>query len=134
MILDTSAVTAILCGEPDTDRYIAAIEEADRLAIGAPTLVECGIVAQAKLGEHGPADLDNFLRRLHVEVVPFGEYEASVARYAFHAFGKGRHSAGLNFGDCLSYAMAGTYNDVLLYKGDDFSRTPVRSALNRSDE
>jgi len=131
LILDTSAVVAILCGEPDTERYVAAIEDADRLAIGAPTLVECAIVAQAKLGEHGPADLDHFLRRLHVDVVPFGEDEASVARYAFHAFGKGRHPAGLNFGDCLSYAIAGTSNDTLLFKGEDFSKTPIRAAVER---
>lgn len=131
MILDTSAVIAILCSEPDAERYLVAFEEADRLAIGAPTLVECGIVAQAKLGEYGPADLDNFLRRLHIDVLPFGEHEASVARYAFHAFGTGRHMAGLNFGDCLSYAMSGTYNDALLYKGGDFSQTPIPSALER---
>ena len=130
MILDTSAVIAILCGEPESDHYLSAIEEADPLAIGAPTLVECGIVVHAKLGEHGPADLDHFLRRLHVDVLPFGENEASVARYIFHDFGKGRHPAGLNFGDCLSYAMAATYNDTLLYKGDDFSQTPISSALD----
>ena len=130
MILDTSAVIAILCGEPDSGRYVAAIENADRLAIGAPTLVECGIVAQAKLGEHGPQDLDHFIRRLHVDVLPFGENEAANARYVFHLFGKGRHPAALNFGDCLSYAMTGAYNDALLYKGDDFSQTPVHSALD----
>ncbi len=130
MILDTSAIIAILCNEPDNGRYLAAIQDADRLAIGAPTLVECGIVALAKLGENGPTDLDHFIRRLHVDVLPFGENEASIARYVFGAFGKGRHSAGLNFGDCLSYAVTGAYNDALLYKGDDFSQTPIHSALD----
>ncbi len=129
MILDTSAIIAILCGEPDAERYLAAMQNADRLAVGAPTLVEAGIVAHAKLGDDGPADLEHFLRRLHVDVLPFGETEASIARHAFRAYGKGRHPARLNFGDCLSYAMAAACNEPLLYQGEDFSRTPLRSAL-----
>ena len=113
--------------QPDTDRHLFAIEQADRLAIERHRR-RVRHRGTAKPGEQAPADLDNFSDASTSDTL-FGEHEASVAR-AFHAFGKGRHAAGLNFGDCLSYAVSGTYNDVLLYKGDDFSQTPIPSALD----
>ena len=129
MVLDTSAIIAILRNEPDADVYRAAIERAEIIRIGAPTLLECEIVARHVLGDDGSTDLDNFLIALDVRVEPFGQREADYARYAYRHFGKGRHSAGLNFGDCLTYATAVAQNDALLFKGADFAQTNVTSAL-----
>jgi ribonuclease VapC len=131
MVLDTSAIIAILRDEPDAGVYREAIERAEDLRIGAPTLVECEIVARQALGDDGSTDLDNFIAALDVRVEPFGQREANYARYAYRHFGKGRHPAGLNFGDCLTYATAVAQNEPLLFKGDDFARTNITSALNR---
>lgn len=128
MVLDTSAVIAILRNEPDAHIYRDAIERADSVRIGAPTLVECDIVARAALGEDGAMDLSNFLMMLDVQVEPFGRLEADYATYAYRHFGKGRHKAGLNFGDCLSFATATSRNEPLLFKGEDFSQTDIHSA------
>jgi ribonuclease VapC len=129
MILDTSAVIAILRNEADADVYRKAIEGAESIRIGAPTLLECEIVARAALGENGSTDLDNFLVALDVQIESFGAREAHYARYAYRHFGKGRHAAGLNFGDCLTYATAVAQNEPLLFKGDDFAQTNITSAL-----
>jgi ribonuclease VapC len=132
MVLDTSAVIAILRDEADADVYREAIERAASLRIGAPTLLECEIVARAALGgDDGSTDLDNFLIALDVHVEPFGQREADYARYAYRHFGKGRHPAGLNFGDCLTYATAVANNEPLLFKGDDFAQTNITSALKK---
>jgi ribonuclease VapC len=129
MVLDTSAIIAILREEADADVFRAAIGRAESLCIGAPTLLECEIVARAALGDDGSADLDHFLIALDVRVEPFGRLEADYARYAYRRFGKGRHPAGLNFGDCLTYATAIAQNEPLLFKGDDFAQTNVTNAL-----
>jgi len=131
MVLDTSAIIAILRDEPDAHVYREAIERAESLRIGAPTLVECEVVVRQALGDDGSTDLDNFVVALDVRVEPFGPLEANYARYAYRHFGKGRHSAGLNFGDCLTYATAVAQNEPLLFKGDDFAQTNITSALNR---
>lgn len=130
MVLDTSAIIAILRNEDDADVYRDAIECADGLRIGAPTLLECEIVARGALGDDGSTDLDNFLIALDVHVEPFGRREADYARYAYRHFGKGRHPAGLNFGDCLTYATAVAQNEPLLFKGDDFPQTNITNALH----
>jgi len=129
MVLDTSAIIAILRSESDAGVYREAIERAESLRIGAPTLLECEIVARAALGDDGSTDLDNFLIALDVQVEPFGRREADYARYAYRHFGKGRHLAGLNFGDCLTYATAVAQNEPLLFKGEDFAQTNITSAL-----
>jgi ribonuclease VapC len=129
MVLDTSAIIAILRDEADADVYREAIERAESLRIGAPTLLECEIVARGALGDDGSTDLDNFLIALDVHVEPFGRLEADHARYAYRRFGKGRHPAGLNFGDCLTFATAIAQNEPLLFKGDDFAQTNVTNAL-----
>ena len=131
MVLDTSAIIAILRNEADADGYREAIERADTLRIGAPTLLECEIVARAALGDEGSTDLDNFLIALDVHVEPFGRLEADYARHAYRRFGKGRHPAGLNFGDCLTFATAVAHNEPLLFKGGDFAQTNITSALIR---
>jgi ribonuclease VapC len=130
MVLDTSAIIAILRDENDAGVYREAIERAGRLHVGAPTLLECEIVARAALGDDGSTDLDNFLIALDVHVEPFGRLEADYARHAYRRFGKGRHPAGLNFGDCLTYATAAARNEPLLFKGDDFAQTDITSALD----
>ena len=131
MVLDTSAIIAILRNEADADVYRGAIERAESLRIGAPTLLECEIVVRQALGDGGSTDLDNFLTALDVHVEPFGRREAEYARYAYRHFGKGRHPAGLNFGDCLTYATAVAQNEPLLFKGDDFSQTNISNASNQ---
>ena len=130
MVLDTSAIIAILRNESDADVYREAVERAETLRIGAPTLLECEIVARAALGDDGSTDLDNFLIALEVRVEPFGPREADYARYAYRNFGKGRHPAGLNFGDCLTFATAVAQNEPLLFKGNDFPQTNIANALN----
>jgi ribonuclease VapC len=129
MVLDTSAIIAILRDEADAGVYREAIERADRLSIGAPTLLECEIVARIALGDNGSTDLDNFLTALDVQVEPFGRLEADYARYAYRHFGKGRHPAGLNFGDCLTFAIAVAKNEPLLFQGENFAQTNVSNAL-----
>jgi ribonuclease VapC len=131
MVLDTSAIIAILRNEADADVYRGAIERTENLRIGAPTLLECEIVVRQALGDGGSTDLDNFLIALDVHVEPFGRREAEYARYAYRHFGKGRHPAGLNFGDCLTYATAVAHNEPLLFKGDDFSQTNISNASNQ---
>ena len=130
MVLDTSAIIAILRDEEDAAVYREAIERADHLRIGAPTLLECEIVARGALGDDGSTDLDSFLIALDVHVEPFGRREADYARYAYRQFGKGRHPAGLNFGDCLTYATAIANNEPLLFKGAEFTQTNVTNALS----
>jgi ribonuclease VapC len=130
MVLDTSAIIAILRDEPDAAIYRAAIEGAETLRIGAPTLIECEIVARQALGDDGSTDLDNFLMALDVHIEPFGRREADYARHAYRRFGKGRHPAGLNFGDCLTYATAVAQNEPLLFKGDDFPHTDITNAIH----
>lgn len=126
MILDSSAVVAILVREPDFERLL------DRLTpgagIGAPTLVEIGIVVTRKLGSHGRTSLAGFLQESEVVTVPFTDDHWRVGLDAFLRFGKGRHPAALNFGDCLTYATARLAGEPLLCRGEDFARTDLALA------
>lgn len=127
MTLDTSALVAILFSEPDYPGLVDCILEADRVRIGAPTLVETAIVFAGRRG--GPQGaVEELVRELGVTVVPFGESEWRIAAAAFRRFGRGRHKARLNFGDCLAYAAAAAADDSLLFVGDDFRHTDVRAA------
>jgi len=128
MILDTSAVVALLLNEPEASEFLTLVQAADSVAIGAPTLLECEMVLAKILGAEGLVRIDEFLRVLGVEILPFGERELAVARTAFRSYGKGRGRAGLNLGDCFSYAIALTRDEPLLFKGRDFSQTDVRAA------
>jgi ribonuclease VapC len=129
MIVDSSAVLAILFDEPDAARYAQAIADADACFISAANFVEVGIVVEAQTGHRGGRALDAFLRRAGVTIAPVSEEQAHVARQAYADFGKGRHRAGLNFGDCFSYALSKTSGQPLLFKGNDFGRTDVVRAL-----
>jgi ribonuclease VapC len=128
MILDTSAVIAVLQNEESAPRLVAAMEDAPVKRMSAATVVETGIILQARYGDHGERELDLFVQRAHVEVVPVTEEHAEYARSAYRRFGKGRDAAGLNFGDCFAYALARALDKPLLFVGDDFARTDVRVA------
>lgn len=128
MIIDTSALLSILRVEPDARRIVNAIKSSDRRTISAATLVEAGIVAEGRAGEQGARDLDAVLARLRVDVAPLTESQAMHARRAFRRFGKGRHPARLNLGDCFAYALAKATGEPLLFTGDDFSKTDIEVA------
>lgn len=128
MILDTSAVIAILRSEPASDRLLAAMLGAHERRISTATVLETCIVMHARYGDAGEREVDVFLQRLRVDVVPFTADHLHLARSAYRRFGKGRHPAALNFGDCLSYALAVALDEPLLFTGDDFRRTDVRPA------
>lgn len=128
MVVDTSALIAYLRGESGSDRLEAALLAADSLWLSAASLVEAGIVVEGSRGEDGGRKLDLLLHRLSIQVVPVTADHAEFARSAFRRFGKGRHPAGLNFGDCFSYALARALDEPLLFVGNDFSRTDVAVA------
>lgn len=125
MVLDTSAILAILLDEPERRAFNEAIEAAESRALSAATFVEVSMVIEARHGAEGLRDLDLFLERAGVELVAVDPEQAHVARRAFSRFGKGRHPAGLNYGDCFSYALAIVLGEPLLYKSDDFRHTDV---------
>ncbi|MFJ1765795.1 type II toxin-antitoxin system VapC family toxin [Amycolatopsis sp. NPDC088138] len=125
MIIDSSAIVAILRQEPDHERLEERLAEADSPKIGAPTLVEVGIVLTARLGARGRLVLARFLQDNHIVTAPFGEEHAEVAIEAFKQYGKGHHPAKLNMGDCYSYATAKIAREPLLCIGDDFPQTDL---------
>ncbi|MFN9629417.1 MAG: type II toxin-antitoxin system VapC family toxin [Cyanobacteriota bacterium] len=130
MVIDSSAVLAILQDEPERRTFNALIVAAKRCSLSAATLVELSIVVLARFGAEGQADLELFLRTAQVEIVNFNPEQAELARTAFARYGKGRHRAGLNLGDCFSYALARFLDEALLFKGDDFVHTDLRSATD----
>ncbi len=129
MVIDTSALIAILRNEPERRTFTEAIEAAARCAISAPSFVEVSIVTEARFGADGLRDLDLLISKAAIEVAVFDSAQAEVARRAFSRYGKGRHPAGLNFGDCFSYALAKVRNEPLLFKGVDFAKTDVAAAV-----
>ena len=128
MTLDSSALVAILFSESGSLDLVDRILEADTVRIGAPTLVEASMVFAARRGVASTREVDELIRELGVTVVPFAELEWRAAVSAFERFGRGRHQAALNFGDCLAYATAATAGDTLLFTGRDFRRTDIKPA------
>ncbi len=126
MVIDTSAIMAILTREPTADRLAAAVEADATRLVSAATVVEAALVLLGRYGEAGEPQLDRFLRGIGAEVIPVGEEQANLARDAALRFGRGRHAAGLNFGDCFSYALSVVRAEPLLFVGDDFSQTDVK--------
>lgn len=133
MVVDSSALLAIIFGEPDAGKYASAIStcfEADEVVrIPASVLVEASIVAESRKGGNAER-LAMLIDRIQPEIVPLSAPIAQLSISAFRKFGKGVHRASLNFGDCMSYATADYLIDTLLYKGDDFALTPIRAALS----
>jgi ribonuclease VapC len=125
MVVDSSALLAVLLDEPEGPRFIGLLADAEDPLISAATLVEASIVMQAKTGEPGVDDLDELLAAAAVRCVAVDRAQAHIAREAYTRFGKGRSPAGLNFGDCFSYALAQETGRPLLFKGDDFALTDV---------
>jgi ribonuclease VapC len=125
MVIDTSALVAILRREPERRPFIEAIEATDIHLMSVATFVEISIVIEARHGAEGLRDLDHFIARAGIELVPVDAEQGKVACSAFSRFGKGRHRAGLNYGDCFSYALAISTGEPLLSKGDDFVHTDV---------
>ncbi|CDN51311.1 type II toxin-antitoxin system VapC family toxin [Neorhizobium galegae] len=128
MIVDTSALVAILYREPEAARFVKAIHEVELTRISVANYVELSMVVEGQLGLDGMRQAEAFLRRAGIIVEPVTLDHGELARQAFLDFGKGRHKAGLNFGDCFAYALAKATGEPLLFKGNDFSQTDVQAA------
>ena len=128
MIVDTSAILAIVFKEPGYESLIDKLLAPGRKGVGTPTLAEAGLVLTGRLEGDADAQVSSILQQFEIVPVPFGEGHWRAAVEAFHRFGKGRHPAALNFGDCLSYATAKLADRPLLFVGEDFSKTDLRTA------
>jgi ribonuclease VapC len=128
MVLDSSAIVAIHLREPGHERLIDKIDVAEVVVVGVPTLLETAMVLTARLGQDARPMILAFLRRVEAEVIPFNEEHLDAAATAFIRFGRGRHPAALNFGDCMSYAVASVAGMPLLSTGEDFGKTDIPQA------
>lgn len=128
MVVDTSALIALLGMEAEAARIAAALESDPSRMMSAATLVEAGIVVESRYGPAGARELDLLVAKGGFTVESVTAEQADVAREAWRRYGKGRHSAGLNFGDCFSYALAKIKGEPLLFKGDDFPQTDIAAA------
>src|SRR4029453_17621557 len=125
MVIDTSALLALLLDEPEAEAFRTAVEDDTTRLVSAATLLETALVIGARKGEPGGRELDLLIHKAEIVVVPVDTEHVSEARKAYRRFGKGRHAAGLNFGDLFAYALARSSGEPLLFKGDDFSKTDV---------
>src|SRR5688572_18490272 len=125
MIVDSSAFLAIVFREDGFERLLADIRNAPSVAAGTPTLAETAIVLHARLGDGAHGMLERLIDELEIQEVPFGEIHWREAADAFRRFGRGRHVASLNFGDCMTYSAARLAGEALLFVGEDFGRTDV---------
>ena len=128
MIVDTSAVLAILFGEREARRCDEAIAQAPRCRMSAVSFLEAAIVLESRSGAEAGHELDAFLEAAAIDLAPVTPDQAAAARRAWRRFGKGNHPAGLNFGDCFSYALAEAVREPLLFKGEDFARTDIEAS------
>ena len=129
MILDTSALVAILYKEPEAAAFAQLIHDADVCRMSVANYVELAMVVESQLGSEAMQQAQAFFRRAAIAIEPVTIDHGELARQAFLDFGKGRHKAGLNFGDCFSYALAKATGEPLLFKGNDFSQTDIEAAL-----
>jgi len=127
MVIDTSALLAILQGEAETRAFIDAIRRADSPVISTASVLESSIVIESRFGPEGVRDLDLFLLKAGITQVAVDAEHAALGRQAYRKYGKGRHPAGLNFGDCFAYALARSRGEALLFKGEDFSKTDLKA-------
>ena len=128
MIIDTSAMVAILYREREAAAFIQRIHDADSCLMSVATWVELAMVVESQLGPDGMRQAEAFFRRAGITIEPVAVEHGELARQAFLDFGKGRHKAGLNFGDCFSYALAKATGEPLLFKGNDFALTDIVAA------
>jgi len=129
VIVDSSALLAIILNEPEEDRFTDALAESAHPRMSAATLLEAAIVLEGRSDPVAVSRFDEILRVSGVQILPFSETTARIARQAWRDFGKGRHKAALNFGDCIAYATAKEAAAPLLFKGDDFPHTDIEPAL-----
>ena len=129
MVIDTSALLAILFGEPEALSFTRTIVDESRKLISAFNALESGIVVEARKGEAGGRELDLLIHRARIEIVAMNADQAELARAAWRKFGKGNHPAGLNIGDCCAYALAKYSGEPLLFKGNDFTQTDIMAAI-----
>jgi ribonuclease VapC len=129
LVIDTSAIIAVFFDEPEAPGFMAVIEKADDLFVSTASILEAQMVLSGRYPGGGADALDKFVAQNGLKIMPFGETELALARTAFPRFGKGRDKAGLNFGDCMAYALAKSLGVPLLFKGDDFAQTDVVSAV-----
>lgn len=129
MVIDSSALVAVLLGEPEAERLTTALAADPARCISALSVLETSIVLYRRKGEEAVAELDALLADLSIEIVPFDALQARAARVAYERFGKGLHPASLNLGDCCSYALASIRKQPLLYKGDDFPHTDLPAVV-----
>lgn len=127
MVIDTSAIIAILLNEPAAGRLVSAIEGDRTRLVSAATVVEASLVVLGRYGEAGDPQLDRLLRSIDAEVVPVDDEQVTLARDAALRFGRTRHAAALNYGDCFSYALSVARGEPLLFVGDDFAKTDVEA-------
>ncbi len=132
MVIDTSALLAILQDEPERRVFSEAIENAGSCSMSVGNLLETSLVIESRFGAEGLRDLDQLVGKARIELVPVDLEQLGIARRAFSRFGKGRHPAALNFGDCFAYALARALGEPLLYKGDDFTRTDIEAVAPRA--
>jgi ribonuclease VapC len=125
MVVDTSALIALLNMEPESARLAVALESDATRLVSAATVVEAGLVIESRYGSVGGRELDLLIAKAGLSIEAVTAEQADVARGAWRRYGKGRHSAGLNFGDCFSYALAKVTGEPLLFKGDDFTHTDI---------
>ena len=125
MVIDTSAVAAILFDEPERANFIEKIEAAQTRLISASTLLECVLVVESRKGTLGRAELELFVYEAELNIVAFDQAQMDLAAQAWRHYGKGRHAAGLNYGDCFTYALAKFSGEPLLFKGMDFPQTDI---------
>jgi ribonuclease VapC len=128
LILDSSAIVAVICREPGWESLVHKLALARTIAVGAPTVAETQMVLTMKLGPDGAAKSDQFLAELQVSIVPFARNHLAIFYEAFQRYGKGRHPARLNMGDCFTYAIAKASGMPLLFVGDDFAQTDLTLA------
>lgn len=125
MVIDTSALLAILFGEPELTRFTGEVYKAKNRYMSSVSALEASIVVQVRLGKSALKQLDALVRALAIDLISFDENQMRLARSAWTRYGKGRHAAKLNFGDCCSYALTKQLKEKLLFKGNDFSKTDI---------
>lgn len=132
MIVDTSALVAILYREPDSEAFATIIADARVVRVSVASLLELTIVVESQAGSEAARQIDLFIERARIMIEPVTVEQGALAREAFRRYGKGRHKASLNFGDCFSYGLAKAMDEPMLFKGNDFARTDIASVINPS--